>query len=219
MFRILTVFMMTLLLSGFLCDVCAKEMNCGDLHTLVSWMTGKFSSREQSAQDSAFFDIRLVMTRIWPERSDGYWLYVEQAVASAQERPYRQRVYHVTHVGNDIFQSAVFSIDNPDSFAGAWSDTSLLSALTESRIHLRTGCEIILRKRDESYVGSTLGRLCGSELHGASYATSEVVILADRLISWDRGFNGEGDHVWGAETGGYVFRKVEDLPVDWHSRI
>ena len=212
-----TIFMVLLVV--FLSSVSADEVftenvSSADLDTLVSWMTGRFSSREQSLQDSSFFDIRLIMTRIWQERSDGYWLYVEQAVAGAQDRPYRQRIYHVTHIGGDIFESAVYTMDNPDSFTGAWEDASRFMSLTESLIHPRTGCEILLRKRDESFVGSTLSRLCGSDLHGASFATSEVIIQADRLISWDRGFDEEGVHIWGAEAGGYIFLKTEDFSFD-----
>lgn len=207
------------LLIVFLSSVSADELNEKtthetDLDTLAAWMTGQFSSQEQSLKDSAYYDIRLVMTRIWPERTDGYWLYVEQAMAQVQERPYRQRVYHVTHVGEDIFESAVYTIDTPDSFAGAWKDRSRLAALTQSRIHPRTGCEIILRKRGGSFVGSTLGRLCGSDLHGASFATSEVSILPDRLISWDRGFDEDGAYIWGAAKEGYVFMKVADFPLE-----
>jgi hypothetical protein len=47
-------------------------------------------------------------------------------------------------------------------------------------------------------------------LKGASYATSEVVIYSDKLISWDRGWNDEGKQVWGAQKGGYVFLKQKE---------
>ena len=28
-----------------------------------------------------------------------------------------------------------------------------------------------------------------------------------RVVSWDRGFDAEGNHIWGAEKGGYEFVK------------
>ncbi|MBD3331298.1 hypothetical protein GF356_00490, partial [candidate division GN15 bacterium] len=37
------------------------------LAQLADWMTGSFSSADQAAEDSAFFDIRLEMSRIWLE--------------------------------------------------------------------------------------------------------------------------------------------------------
>ena len=33
-------------------------------------------------------------------------------------------------------------------------------------------------------------------------------IRADRIVSWDRGFDAEGRQVWGAENGPYVFDKL-----------
>jgi hypothetical protein len=58
----------------------------------VAWMTGSFSSAEQAAADTNYFDIRLEIVPIWTTRADGHWLYVEQAAAGYLERPYRQRV-------------------------------------------------------------------------------------------------------------------------------
>lgn len=40
-------------------------------------MVGSYSSEAQSLADKEFRDVRLHMTRIWPERKDGCWLYVE----------------------------------------------------------------------------------------------------------------------------------------------
>ena len=68
----------------------------GDLETLVEWMTGSFSSEAQAAADPDYFDIRLQMVPIWPDRADGAWLYVEQAAASSLDQPYRQRVYRLS---------------------------------------------------------------------------------------------------------------------------
>jgi hypothetical protein len=47
-------------------------------------------------------------------------------------------------------------------------------------------------------------------LRGASYATSEVVITDEQLLSWDRGWDANGKQVWGAETGGYIFVKTAE---------
>lgn len=47
-------------------------------------------------------------------------------------------------------------------------------------------------------MGSTLGRHCISHLRGASFATAEVVVLREALVSRDRGFGSAGERVWGA---------------------
>lgn len=181
------------------------------LRDLVSAMAGSFSSREQAAADSNYFDIRLRMAPIWTERDDAYWLYVEQAMAGKEDQPYRQRVYRVSHLADDLYQSAVYTIRSPLRFAGAWGERIPLAALIPDSLLEKDGCSIILRRRvDGSFAGGTLGRECGSELRGAAFATSEVVITSDRLVSWDRGFDDSGRQVWGAERGGYIFDRLED---------
>jgi len=55
-----------------------------------------------------------------------------------------------------------------------------------------------------------LGKDCPSELRGAKYATSEVTISKNGFVSWDRGFDENGNQVWGAEYGGYDFLRVKE---------
>jgi hypothetical protein len=182
-----------------------------DLETLGDWMTGRFSSAEQAAADPGFKDIRLVMVRVWPERTDAIWLYVEQAVAATADKPYRQRIYRIAWLADGFIESRVYSLARPEPYAGKWREPDFLAGLQPDQsdlLQLRDGCSIVLRRAGGRFVGSTLGRLCPSELRGAAYATSEVVITADTLTSWDRGFDAAGTQVWGAEKGPYVFRKT-----------
>jgi hypothetical protein len=182
-----------------------------ELSRLVDWMTGTFSSARQAAADSSFYEIILRMTPIWPERIDGYWLYVEQAVAAFEHRPYRQRIYHVARTGAGELQSAVYELPEPRRFIGAWRHPDFFGTLSYASLEPREGCAIALTRRgDGAYAGSTPGQLCKSSLHGASYATSEVVITAEGMTSWDRGFDEAGRQVWGAEKGGYVFDKLSN---------
>ncbi len=181
-----------------------------DLAILVDWMSGYFTRADQAREDSAYFNIALHMKPIWRERSDAHWLYVEQAVAENADSPYRQRVYRVSRLSDLTFESAVYTMEDPQRFAGAWKDSMPLQQLRPDSLTLREGCSIILREVEGRFIGSTVGKECSSDLRGASYATSEVVITEDKLISWDRGFDESGKQVWGAEQGGYVFRKIKD---------
>lgn len=180
-----------------------------DLILLRNFMTGSFSSQEQSLRDSGYYDIRLEMAPIWPDQPDGYWLYVEQAVVTDLDEPYRQRVYHLTRVDDTTFKSAVYTLDEPLRFAGAGINLELLVSLTPDSLTERAGCAIILTKEDDStFIGGTVESNCLSQLRGSSYATSLVRITPRVLYSWDRGFDADGNQVWGAETGGYVFKSI-----------
>jgi hypothetical protein len=183
-----------------------------DLSRLVSWMTGSFSSQEQSQKDSSYFDIRLEMVPIWHQRSDAHWLYIEQAAATSLDRPYRQRVYRLTQIDDSTFQSRVYTFNDPSRFVGAWKGEIPLHDFSPDSLIERYGCDIILHKDgDTAFIGSTVGKNCSSDLRGAAYATSEVRITADMLFSWDRGFDASDNQVWGAQKGGYVFRKLDNL--------
>ena len=182
-----------------------------DLTELKNRMVGAFSSEAQSKTDTDYYNIHLHMAPIFTDRKDGYWLYVEQAVAKALQRPYRQRIYHVYRQGDTTLVSKVFEINAPIRFAGAWSNTALLKDITVDSLIDRQGCAIYLHKNKESnFAGATPGKECLSSLRGSMYATSEVVIYDDKLVSWDRGWSKEDKQVWGAEKGGYQFIKVKE---------
>lgn len=183
-----------------------------DVERLLPWMEGSFSSEEQHKQDTAFLHVVLHMKRIWKDRSDGAWFYVEQAMAAAQDRPYRQRVYQVRRVEQGMIESAVYTLKNPDAVKGAWQDTTVISALSPKDLVKRRGCEVFLQADFGAYHGRTMGMACASDLRGASYATSEVTIRHDRFVTWDRGYNAANEQVWGSTDGPYIFLRTTPLP-------
>jgi CpeT protein len=182
------------------------------LDTLLKFMTGSFSSQEQSQADPEnYFDIRLEMVPIWTDRTDGRWLYVEQAAASSLEKPYRQRIYCVTEPKPGEFVSAVYELPgDPLAFAGAFKDPGKLKDLSPKKLTARDGCSIVLhRAQDGTFNGATDGTGCVSTLRGAAYATSEAHIGPDGLRTWDRGYDKDSKQVWGAQKGPYIFKRVK----------
>lgn len=185
-----------------------QKVRSSDLKKLYKWMCGSYSSQAQSEKDSSFFDIRLHMAPMWKDRKGEYWLYVEQATVSALDKPYRQRVYRLILLNDTTLESRVYTMKAPLHYAGEWKKSNTCSDLTEDSLEWRQGCSIYLVKRDKkSYKGSTNSTDCPSNLRGATYATSEVTITSNMLLSWDRGFDKEGKQVWGAVKGGYQFIK------------
>ncbi len=187
-----------------------------DVKLLGAYLEGSFSSSRQAQEDPEnFLDIRLNTARIWEDRNDvpeGVWLYVEQASARALDRPYRQRVYRLTLEDDRTIRSDIFTLPgNPQEYAGAYDDPSVFVGLDPSDLDLREGCSVYLTPDRETgaFIGSTRGEGCASELAGAAYATSEVTVTYHMLRSWDRGFDGSGEQVWGSTAGPYRFDRVD----------
>ena len=186
-----------------------------DLDCLARWMTGTFSSHAQAERDPAnFFDIRLVMVPIHGELGDGHWFYVEQAAATALERPYRQRVYHLHRGEGGVIRSDVYTFERePLAYAGVWRRPDELARITLDDLALRDGCSIFFEPRVATrFIGETVGADCLSTLGGASYASSEVEVSEQWLTSWDRGFDAENQQVWGATEGPYRFECLSRQP-------
>ncbi|MBV7270018.1 chromophore lyase CpcT/CpeT [Winogradskyella luteola] len=179
-----------------------------ELKELFSLMQGSFNSEVQSQVDSSYYNISLHMYPIWEEK--GNFLYVEQALNRMQDRPYRQRIYEVTRISDSTFSSAVYKLDVDSLWIGKWKTPKAFDSISLRDIALKEGCEVILKRiAPKHFVGETGDNTCVSTMRGASFARSEVEILEDKIMSWDRGFDAEGNYVWGAEKGAYIFNKLD----------
>lgn len=184
----------------------------GEPGKLAGWMCGIFTSADQAERDPEnFYAVRLVTVPIWKTRTDGPWLYIEQAMLDAVDAPYRQRVYRLVET-EDGMRSEVYSLPRDgEGFVGMWMEPGRFSDYNPEMLVERSGCAIELQRSGSKYLGSTVGDGCSSELRGASYATSEVTLSDGRITSWDRGWNAAGEQVWGAEAGPYEFVRVAGL--------
>lgn len=185
----------------------------GSVAQLKGWMVGSFNSAKQAAEDPSYFDVHLHMAEVWTDRADGPWIYVEQAMGDALDKPYRQRVYRLSALGNGLYESAVYeladSMEEAQKFAGAWKSDKPLSELSPAKLKRKDGCEVVLRyfPKLQAYKGGTLAANCPSSLRGASFATSQITLTAGTLESWDRGYDAAGKQVWGAVKGAYRFER------------
>lgn len=178
------------------------------LNQLVQFMQGSFDSYEQAKNDSAYFDVSLEMVKIWKKDKQTRWLYVEQAITKNKEKPYRQRIYGITQIAENEFVITVYLMPEEENYVGAYKKSKKrFKKLSPKQLTEKEGCEITLSFNGALYTGSTDNRSCPSQLRGAAYATSEVEIYKDQLLSWDRGFDENNEQVWGAEKGAYIFKK------------
>lgn len=184
------------------------------LTELQDHMCGEYDNHEQYLADSRFFLNKLHIVPIWTSRSDGPWLYLEQAAADKPDRPFRQRIFHLRSHGKDQAEIVVFIFrESPLEHAGAWKHQSLLGNVTPDQLRRREGCSLHLaRQPDGGWTGGTSGTGCSSDIRGATYSTFEIAIFPDTIRAWDRGYDHDGRQVWGSTIGPYVFRKITGEP-------
>ena len=204
---VLLVLLFTAVLIG--CKSAQPTTTNGDSKEMterLSIMQGSYSSENQSKKDTSYFNISLRMVPIWKNR--GHYLYVEQAMFTKQEKPYRVRIYKLTQKG-ETFVSEIHTLKNEKEWIGKWKTPESFDALSEKDVELKPGCEVVLKRIGKNkFVGQTGEKSCASELRGASYATSKVTVTKDKILSWDQGFDKEGKQVWGAVKAGYIFDKL-----------
>lgn len=197
-----------LILISFGCKKESKPTIDKELNELFALMQGSFNSEAQAKADSTYYNISLHMYPIW--RDKGNFLYVEQALNNMQNKPYRQRIYEITRLNDSIFSSAIYTLPTDSLWIGQWRTPMSFDSISKKDLVLRKGCAVLLKRIGQyHFKGETRINTCESSLRGSSYATSEVEIKQDQIISWDRGFDAKGNHVWGAEKAGYIFDKIK----------
>lgn len=178
-----------------------------NLETLIDWMTGEYDSKTQSEESDQYEHVTMKLTRVWNDKPNGAWIYVEQALASDAENPYRQRMYFLSEITEDEYSMDIYELPEPASFTGAWKDPSPFEDVTLFDLSHKSGCTVIIFYDGFQYGGASRKGSCKSEMNGASYMTSDITLTEGMLSAWDRGFDADGNQVWGPETGPYKFEK------------
>lgn len=192
-----------LLMTAFARTGLAQELD-PNLVQLIDWMTGEFDSSEQADRDTAYVNITLKMTRVWKDKPNGAWIYVEQAEASKPDEPYRQRMYFLSNITDDEYSCDIYTLPEPEKYVGAPPKPDDLTLFDLNHL---SGCTVVIFYDGFQYGGQTRTGACKSKREDTAYTTSEVTILSSELKSWDRGFDADGNHVWGPEKGPYIFKK------------
>jgi hypothetical protein len=173
---------------------------------------GLYSSAAQHRADAAYDEVEARVVRIWPERTDGVWLYQEQTIVNqpglspddARAKPYFQRVARVVMASDATLRRDNYRLKAPAPHVGA----ARLAELTPDSL-VPAGCHnIIQRIGTGTWYGMTEN--CANSYKGAASMVSQSVKTPGRFVNWDRGLAADGSHVWGPRAGGYVFDRVAD---------
>ncbi|XP_052183479.1 chromophore lyase CRL, chloroplastic-like isoform X2 [Diospyros lotus] len=149
-------------------------------------LSGVKYSREQASRDpDNYFNFRWLSCPAAEMVDGSKILYFEQAFWRTPHKPFRQRFFMVKPCPKEM------KCDVED----------IAEHLTT--IYLKR-CE---RGRRCLYEGSTPSDGFPNSWNGATYCTSELSVLKnDEIHSWDRGYDDDGNQVWGVKGGPYEFK-------------
>jgi CpeT protein len=180
--------------------------------TYFRYLQGTFDSADQAAEDPSYYAISLKMCPVDAPGLGELALYVEQAAIG--DAPYRQRVYVIEEGEDPATQavSVIYELQSPFAWAGFCDGESTATGTVEASYATKLeGCDVTMTWDGESFAGGTVEGACLNDWSGATYATSEVTLGTERLESWDQGWDADGNYVWGATEGPYVFVRRSEL--------
>lgn len=200
--------------TAFLATLAAAAHPAEPAAEFAALATGAFTSQAQAERDPAYDRVDAVIARIWPERTDGVWLYQEQAIiprgqwadpVAARRTPYFQRVSRLSALPDGRVRRDTYTIAAPARFVGLARPGYAGPQLTPADLG-PAGCPIMLERIAASH---WTGRMdaCPNTRRGAVRMTSLSIATPDGFANWDRGFDADGKVVWGPVAGGYVFRR------------
>jgi CpeT protein len=189
-----------------------------DLYMYSEWISGTFTTTLQSIEDE-YFDNVYVYTTKFRSNEMGNWFYTEQG--EIKDRiPYRKRIYIVSTINDTTIISRVFKLKN-ENFTSSKNESRFfnrndleykLSILEFDDLEEMCGCSTYIYKRYIKsggwyYYGSTNEMECKGTFRGATHTTSHFKVHSNGIVSWERGWNDNGEQVWGSTKGPYFYIK------------
>lgn len=189
------------------------------LYELARLMSGDFSNRQQSDADPKnYAHIRIFFRPLPWEFFSGVGLYSEQVYDYDLWSPYRQGVHRLVNKGDYIYIEN-YSLRDAENYAGAGHNREILATIPTDCIERRHNCSMVFRKEGSTFHGSVEpGNKCLIHRKGVNtYLVSSVELTETTWVSWDRGFDLEGDRqIWGSAIGPLKFTKkasfMNELP-------
>jgi hypothetical protein len=185
-----------------------------ELEEYAATATGSFSSARQASADKRYDVAEAEVVRIWRDRTDGVWLYQEQAIIAgagsaaraSKEKPYFQRIGHIHRLADGSLRRDNYVLKEPARFIGLGRRQGVAEP---ARADLgAAGCHNLIERVGSGHFFARTEN-CRNGYKGASTMTSLAVSTPERHVNWDRGFDAAGKHVWGPQAGGYVFDRVK----------
>lgn len=181
---------------------------------IVSYLVGQMDTSAQAEVDQERASVQMTTCVIQIENggsgtgeAEGTYLYQEQALMNQLDQPYRQRFLQIVpHELSQSVRSHSYKPSNPDAWVGLCDQPEAARVVTVADLG-ESVCNVFLRPTARGYLGKTPIGGCPADFRGAVRITNQILLNEQGMNTWDRGFDAEGNQVWGAEDTAYQFRR------------
>lgn len=176
---------------------------------VVVHLEGVMDTSAQAAANSDKANVRMTTCRVRTtddNNSNSVYLYQEQALNDSLNSPYRQRFLEITPGDRqNLVVSHTYKLENAELWNGL-CDRPLAERVVDSDRLGESVCSVFLQPFASVYIGRTQPGGCPTNFRGAVTITNRIILHDRGMDTWDRGFDAEGQQVWGADATGYQYR-------------
>lgn len=180
---------------------CANSPNLSPEESLADRMEGTFETAIGS--EEAMRDRRVRLNSLGP----GQWLYY-QVNHRSDLSVYRQRILQLESLPDGRVRQTAWTFEDAGAHADLWDKPNMLEALSLETLSagLEDGCAQVWSLSDDVWTGTVDPYTC---IIDSARRGTQIRIGADSLLSNDslsvaeRGFNLEGEQLWGTTPGDY----------------
>jgi hypothetical protein len=180
---------------------------------VASYLVGVMDTSAQAKAVPDAPDVRMTTCKVRladSQDAQTIYLYQEQAMSANLGAPYRQRFLRLalSEDGQQV-ESASFKPLDSQAWVGFCQKPE---AERRSQLSLMEPkhCSVFLEPMENGngYLGNTQSGGCPTNFRGAVTITNTIKLNAAGMDTLDRGFDAEGNLVWGAQERPYKFRKL-----------
>lgn len=200
------IFRITLFLALCFSAVNANAQGSSEMRLFSKWISGEFTTENETVQPPRTAHERMRFVRIWKEAPD-LWLFMEQSQIDKPEEPFRQWVFWVEEQGEIMMMELNLltgEVDIPGNLSGA----EIEKHLKIDDLEVERGCELFIDYDGFAvFSGATVQNYCELDIKGASYITIRMNLNDEKIDWWEYGMKPGGEFVWGSATNQQVFNK------------
>jgi hypothetical protein len=169
-------------------------------------LIGSMDTAQRAAQNPKVSNVTMTTCRttVPTANPDRIYLYQEQALSQELAKPYRQRILELSwQPFSQTVRSRAFKLSHPSkvvNFCNQMDRTIALTAFPEAI------CSVFLKPTPTGFVGTTPADGCPTTARGAVRIRNRIELHELGMDTWDRGFDAQGQQIWGAKTESYQFR-------------